>query len=205
MELNSIAAACRRSPWSRTSNESVTATSPGLCTARGFGLAMADAVWRLAAMASGAVSIASPGLKAQINPIGGELWRLQEAEGRDLLSDGDPARWTGRAPLRFPLIGRADQAPPPWIVRLRRRCPAPAAASAWRCAHAQAYRSVPAAAHLPPRMARKPLVARHQGLRQVRPAQRPPAHSDLRAQDCGIEPRRSAPWRRCSRLAKLDH
>jgi galactose mutarotase-like enzyme len=52
------------------------------------------------------VTIASPDLRAQINPFGAELWRLQDAAGRDLLWDGDPAWWTGRAPLLFPIIGR---------------------------------------------------------------------------------------------------
>ena len=57
-------------------------------------------------MTSELVSIASPQLRAQINPFGAELWRLQDALGRDLLWDGDPAFWTGRAPLLFPVIGR---------------------------------------------------------------------------------------------------
>jgi galactose mutarotase-like enzyme len=52
------------------------------------------------------VQIASPALSAQINPFGAELWRLQDAQGRDLLWDGDPAWWTGRAPLLFPIVGR---------------------------------------------------------------------------------------------------
>lgn len=76
------------------------------CTTAGFGLATPRAVWRLTAMASDIVSIASPELSAQINPFGAELWRLQDAAGRDLLWDGDPAWWTGRAPLLFPIIGR---------------------------------------------------------------------------------------------------
>jgi len=57
-------------------------------------------------MTSDLVRIASPALSAQINPFGAELWRLQDAEGRDLLWDGDPAWWTGRAPLLFPIVGR---------------------------------------------------------------------------------------------------
>ena len=57
-------------------------------------------------MSSDIVSIASPELAAQINPFGAELWRLQDAQGRDYLWDGDPAWWTGRAPLLFPVIGR---------------------------------------------------------------------------------------------------
>lgn len=57
-------------------------------------------------MTSEIVTIASAGLRAQINPFGAELWRVQDAHGRDLLWDGDPAWWTGRAPLLFPIIGR---------------------------------------------------------------------------------------------------
>src|ERR1700740_438500 len=57
-------------------------------------------------MTSDTVRIASSALTAEINPFGAELWRLQDAPGRDLLWDGDPAWWTGRAPLLFPIIGR---------------------------------------------------------------------------------------------------
>ncbi|CAN7173769.1 aldose 1-epimerase family protein [Phenylobacterium sp. LjRoot225] len=56
-------------------------------------------------MTSDLVRIASPALSAQINPFGAELWRLQDGEGRDLLWDGDPAWWAGRAPLLFPIVG----------------------------------------------------------------------------------------------------
>ena len=52
------------------------------------------------------VSIGSPLLSAEINPFGAELWRLRDAQGRDLLWEGDPAWWTGRAPLLFPIVGR---------------------------------------------------------------------------------------------------
>jgi len=52
------------------------------------------------------VAIAAPGgLQAEINPFGAELWRLRDGEGQDLLWDGDPAFWTGRAPVLFPVIG----------------------------------------------------------------------------------------------------
>jgi galactose mutarotase-like enzyme len=57
-------------------------------------------------MTSHIVSIASPDLTAEINAFGAELWRLQDAQGRDFLWHGDPAWWTGRAPLLFPVIGR---------------------------------------------------------------------------------------------------
>ncbi|NIJ07423.1 galactose mutarotase-like enzyme [Sphingomonas vulcanisoli] len=51
------------------------------------------------------VSIKGAGLAAEINPLGAELHALRDADGRDLLWDGDPAFWTGRAPILFPVIG----------------------------------------------------------------------------------------------------
>ncbi|MCC7253726.1 aldose 1-epimerase family protein [Hyphomicrobium sp.] len=50
-------------------------------------------------------TISSPGLSAEINPLGAELWALRDAQGRDLLWNGDPAFWTGRAPILFPIVG----------------------------------------------------------------------------------------------------
>lgn len=52
------------------------------------------------------VRIATAGLSATISTRGAELVRLQDGGGRDLLWDGDPAFWTGRAPLLFPIVGR---------------------------------------------------------------------------------------------------
>jgi galactose mutarotase-like enzyme len=59
-------------------------------------------------MADGAatVEIGTPGLTAEIALKGAELVRLQDEVGRDLLWDGDPAFWTGRAPILFPIVGR---------------------------------------------------------------------------------------------------
>jgi galactose mutarotase-like enzyme len=51
------------------------------------------------------VSIAGASLSAEINPLGAELHALRDAEGRDLLWNGDPAIWSGRAPILFPIIG----------------------------------------------------------------------------------------------------
>lgn len=51
------------------------------------------------------VSISDSALRADISATGAELVRLQDGNGRDLLWDGDPAFWTGRAPLLFPLVG----------------------------------------------------------------------------------------------------
>lgn len=54
----------------------------------------------------GAVSISSGDLTARIAPRGAELVSLTDAEGRELMSDGDPAFWSGRAPILFPIVGR---------------------------------------------------------------------------------------------------
>jgi galactose mutarotase-like enzyme len=54
------------------------------------------------------ITIRSAALTAEISPAGAELRRLQDEAGRDLLWDGDPAFWTGRAPILFPVIGAVD-------------------------------------------------------------------------------------------------
>jgi galactose mutarotase-like enzyme len=51
------------------------------------------------------VSISSGDLTAEIDPQGAQLSRLRDRAGRDLLWDGDPAVWNGRAPLLFPIVG----------------------------------------------------------------------------------------------------
>ena len=56
-------------------------------------------------MAEPLISIASTALSASINPLGAELWTLADADGRSLMTDADPAFWTGRAPLLFPIVG----------------------------------------------------------------------------------------------------
>lgn len=52
-------------------------------------------------------AIASPALSATIDPVGAELWTLQDAQGRNLMTDADPRWWTGHAPLLFPFVGRS--------------------------------------------------------------------------------------------------
>ena len=52
------------------------------------------------------IEIASATLTARIDPTGAELQSLTDAQGREYMSSGDPAFWTGRAPLLFPIIGR---------------------------------------------------------------------------------------------------
>jgi galactose mutarotase-like enzyme len=52
------------------------------------------------------IEIASGGLRATINPLGAELSSLRDADGRELMTNADPAFWSGRAPLLFPIVGR---------------------------------------------------------------------------------------------------
>jgi galactose mutarotase-like enzyme len=57
------------------------------------------------AQAPDLILIRSGALSAQINPLGAELAALKDGEGRDLMWDGDPAVWAGRAPILFPIVG----------------------------------------------------------------------------------------------------
>lgn len=52
------------------------------------------------------IAISSAALTARINPLGAELSSLTDADGRELMTDADPAFWRGRAPLLFPIVGR---------------------------------------------------------------------------------------------------
>ncbi len=52
------------------------------------------------------ITITSGDLSASINPFGAELSSLKDAGGRELMTDADPAFWTGRAPILFPVVGR---------------------------------------------------------------------------------------------------
>lgn len=51
------------------------------------------------------IEIRSDALTAAINPLGAELTHLRDPQGREWMSDGDPAYWAGRAPLLFPIVG----------------------------------------------------------------------------------------------------
>jgi galactose mutarotase-like enzyme len=51
------------------------------------------------------VSITSGALTAEIDPRGAQLSSLKDRGGLDLLWDGDPTVWAGRAPLLFPIVG----------------------------------------------------------------------------------------------------
>ena len=51
------------------------------------------------------VSITSGGLTAQIDPHGAQLSSLRMQDSSELLWNGDPKVWAGRAPLLFPIVG----------------------------------------------------------------------------------------------------
>lgn len=51
------------------------------------------------------ITITSGDLSARINLFGAELSSLTDAQGREYMTDADPAFWSGRAPLLFPIVG----------------------------------------------------------------------------------------------------
>jgi len=51
------------------------------------------------------LSVGSAALSARIDPLGAQLSSLRDGAGRDLLWDGNPVFWNGRAPLLFPIVG----------------------------------------------------------------------------------------------------
>jgi galactose mutarotase-like enzyme len=51
------------------------------------------------------IRIATDALSAEFSTFGAEMRVLRDEAGRDLLSDGPPAFWTGRAPFLFPIVG----------------------------------------------------------------------------------------------------
>ena len=54
------------------------------------------------------ITIANDCLQAVINPFGAELTHLRDAGGRELMTDADPAFWTGHAPILFPIVGAVN-------------------------------------------------------------------------------------------------
>src|ERR1700712_2424446 len=59
-------------------------------------------------MANELVKIVSNFLTAEITPHGAELLSLIDSEGRQFMTDADPAYWTGHAPVLFPIVGRVN-------------------------------------------------------------------------------------------------
>ncbi|QFR35045.1 aldose 1-epimerase family protein [Ancylobacter sp. TS-1] len=57
-------------------------------------------------MVEATVKLTSEFFEAEVAALGAELVRLTDRDGRDLLWNGDPAFWSGRAPLLFPIVGR---------------------------------------------------------------------------------------------------
>ena len=51
------------------------------------------------------IAIASGDLTARISPLGAELWSLIDAQGREYMTNADPAFWASHAPLLFPIVG----------------------------------------------------------------------------------------------------
>jgi galactose mutarotase-like enzyme len=51
------------------------------------------------------VSISSDNLMAEIDPLGAQLSSLKNRAALDLLWNGEPEVWAGRAPLLFPIVG----------------------------------------------------------------------------------------------------
>jgi galactose mutarotase-like enzyme len=54
------------------------------------------------------IEIAAEGLSATIDALGAELISLEDADGCELMTDADPAFWTGHAPILFPIVGRLN-------------------------------------------------------------------------------------------------
>ncbi|WP_446741169.1 aldose epimerase family protein [Sphingomonas sp. H160509] len=60
------------------------------------------------------ITIANDHLTAQINPHGAELTHLHDADSRELMTNADPAFWTGHAPILFPVVGVVNEG----VIRL---------------------------------------------------------------------------------------
>jgi galactose mutarotase-like enzyme len=55
------------------------------------------------------ITITSGSLTATIAHHGAELQSLKDADDKEYMSSGDPAYWSGRAPLLFPIVGRLNE------------------------------------------------------------------------------------------------
>lgn len=58
-------------------------------------------------MGDDTVVLENEALSLGVAPLGAEMQFLRTAAGNDLLWHGDPAFWSGRAPVLFPIVGRA--------------------------------------------------------------------------------------------------
>ncbi|MGN6375155.1 MAG: aldose 1-epimerase family protein [Sphingomonas sp.] len=54
------------------------------------------------------VEIGNGTMWAAINPYGAELTHFHDAEGRELMTDADPAYWPKHAPILFPVVGETN-------------------------------------------------------------------------------------------------
>ena len=59
-------------------------------------------------MTQDTIRIATDAMSAEFSPLGAEMRVLRDEAGRDLLSDGPPEYWTGRAPVLFPIVGAVN-------------------------------------------------------------------------------------------------
>lgn len=51
------------------------------------------------------VTLSNSTLTVAVEPLGAELQSIKDADGRELMTNADPAFWTGHAPILFPIIG----------------------------------------------------------------------------------------------------
>lgn len=58
-------------------------------------------------MTSPQVLLGNEFLSLEVAPLGAEMQFLRTGSGEDLLWHGDPEFWSGRAPVLFPIVGRA--------------------------------------------------------------------------------------------------
>ena len=53
------------------------------------------------------IQIANDHLAVAVSPMGAEMASITDSGGQSWLWDGDPAFWSGRSPVLFPMVGRA--------------------------------------------------------------------------------------------------
>lgn len=55
----------------------------------------------------GNVSIGNEQLRVEVSPMGSEMASLVTSDGNNWLWEGDPAFWSGRSPVLFPMVGKS--------------------------------------------------------------------------------------------------